>query len=195
MVRRVQESAGIKATGTGTSSRPGAVPRVNFKQLSPSQYERMVSVLLSREIQALREDGAGGDGGRDCYFTDAAGTHVYELKNFTGRMTPGRRRQVKRSLVRAMSRAPRTWTLVVPIDPTPSEQRWFESLHAEVSVRLDWKGRAWLEEKLAQYPDIARYFTGAAEEVMGLLSEIARKMRYRVTREHSARPSVAPCAD
>ena len=175
MVRRVQESAGIKTTGTGTSSRPGAVPRVNFKQLSPSQYERMVSVLLSREIQALREDGAGGDGGKDCYFSDAAGTHVYELKNFTGRMTSGRRRQVKRSLARAMSRAPRTWTLVVPIDPTPSEQRWFESLHAEVSAQLDWKGRTWLEEKLAQYPDIARYFTGAAEEVMGLLSEIARE--------------------
>jgi hypothetical protein len=32
----------------------------------------------------------------------------------------------------------------------------------------------WLEEKLAQYPDITRYFSGADEEVVRLLGEIAR---------------------
>ncbi len=132
-------------------------------------------MLLSRELQTHRVDGAGGDGGRDCYFSDEDGTDAYELKSFTGRLTQSRRRQVKRSLVRAMEQAPRSWTLVLPIDFTPAEQRWFESLQVGVSARLDWKGKTWLEEKLAQYPDITRYFSGAAAEVVRLLSEVARE--------------------
>lgn len=132
-------------------------------------------MLLSREFQTRRVDGTGGDGGKDCYFSVEAGTDVYELKSFTGRMTQSRRRQVKRSLTRAMAQAPRTWTLVMPIDLTPAEQQWFDSLQADVSARLDWKGKTWLEEKLAQYPDIIRYFSGAAEEVVRLLSEVARE--------------------
>jgi len=135
----------------------------------------MISVLLSRELQTHRVDGSGGDGGRDCYFSDDDGTDAYELKSFTGRMTQSRRRQVKRSLAKAMERAPRSWTLVVPIDATPPEQAWFDSLQAGVSARLDWKDKTWLEEKLAQYPDITRYFSGAAEEVVRLLGEIARE--------------------
>lgn len=135
----------------------------------------MVSVLLSRELQTHRVDGSGGDGGRDCYFSDDDGTDAYELKSFTGRMTQNRRPQVKRSLARAMERAPRSWTLVVPIDATPSEQAWFDSLQAGVTARLDWKDKTWLEESLAQYPDITRYFAGAAEEVIRLLGEIARE--------------------
>ena len=135
----------------------------------------MVSVLLSRERQTHRVDGSGGDGGRDCYFSDENGTDVYELKSFTGRMTQSRRRQVKRSLARAMEQAPRSWTLVVPIDASPPEQAWFDSLRAGVSARLDWKDKTWLEEKLAQYPDIIRYFSGAAEEVVRLLAEIAHE--------------------
>lgn len=132
----------------------------------------MVAVLLSRLRQTRRVDGSGGDEGRDCYFSDEHGADVYELKSFTDRMTPQRRRQVKRSLTRAMQTGPRTWTLVVPIDPTPEEQRWFDSLGVGLLVRLEWLGKTWLEENLARFPDIIRYFSGAAEEVVRLLAEI-----------------------
>ena len=132
-------------------------------------------MLLSRELQTHRVDGSGGDGGRDCYFSNDDGTDAYELKSFTGRMTQSRRRQVKSSLARAMERAPRSWTLVVPIDATPPEQAWFDSLQTAVSAKLDWKDKTWLEEKLASYPDIIRYFSGAADEVVRLLAEIARE--------------------
>ena len=78
------------------------VPEVDFDQLarSPGKYEDMVSVLLSRLRQTRRVDGSGGDGGRDCYFTDEHGTDAYELKSFTGRMEKAQRQQVKRSLGR-----------------------------------------------------------------------------------------------
>jgi len=132
----------------------------------------MVSVLLSRIRQTRRVDGSGGDEGRDCYFPGEQGIDVFELKSFTGRMTPPRRRQVKQSLTRAVETGPRSWTLVVPIDPTPEEQRWFESLDAGLPVRLEWLGKTWLEEQLARFPDIIRYFSGAAEEVVRLLAEL-----------------------
>jgi hypothetical protein len=67
------------------------VPRVDFDRLSPDQYEDMVSVLLSRLRQTRRVDGTGGDEGRDCYFPGEDGADAYELKSFTGRMTPARR--------------------------------------------------------------------------------------------------------
>jgi len=151
------------------------MPRVDFDRLSPGQYEDMVSVLLSRVLQAHRVDGSGGDGGRDCYFTDSRGTDAYEMKSFTGRMTRGRRQQVKRSLDRAMEKSPRTWTLIVPIDPTPAEQEWFNSLRECAPATLEWRGKTWLEEQLAGHPDIPWYFAGAADEVMRLLTDIARE--------------------
>ena len=122
-----------------------------------------MSILLSRPRQTHRVDGSGGDGGRDCYFPGEDGTDAYELKSFTGRMTAAQRRQVKRSLARAMQLTPqpRTWTLVVPIDPTPAEQQWFGSLGVGLPARLEWLGKTWLEEQLARFPDIIRYFSGA----------------------------------
>jgi hypothetical protein len=136
----------------------------------------MVSVLLSRIRQARRVDGSGGDGGRDCYFTDADGTDAYELKSFTGRMGRTQRRQVERSLTRAMNDSPRSWALVVPIDPTPAEEQWFAGLQAgHKSTRLEWLGKTWLDDHLAQFPDIPRYFFGAAEEVIRILAEIGQE--------------------
>jgi hypothetical protein len=145
---------------------------VDFDRLSPREYEDMAAVLLSRIHQAHRIGGSGGDGGRDCYFAAENGTHAYELNGFTGRMTPGRRQQVIRSLNRAMETSPRTWTLVTPISSTPAEQDWFDSLQTGISAEMDWRGKTWLEEQLAKYPDILRYIAAAANEVIRLLGVI-----------------------
>ena len=102
--------------------------RVQWSDLEPNRYEDMVSVLLGRSHpESQRIDGSGGDGGRDVQIVtgeDRRLTHAFELKSFTGRMTRGRRRQVERSLERAAELEPERWNLVVPIDPTPGEDRW-----------------------------------------------------------------------
>ncbi len=157
------------------SEKVSGMPEVDFERLSPDQYEDMVAVLLSRIRQTHRVDGSGSDGGRDCYFTDADGTEAYELKSFTGRMNAARRRQVKRSLTRGLRSSPRSWSLVVPIDATPAEQRWFDSLGSGTTTKLTWLGRTWLQDQLAAHPDIGRYFAGAAEEVVQILTDIARE--------------------
>ena len=70
---------------------------IQWEKCEPAGYENMVSVLLSRiHPNARRIDGKGGDGGRDVQIVsgqDAEIINAFELKSFTGRMTPGRRNQ------------------------------------------------------------------------------------------------------
>ncbi|MCY3748437.1 MAG: hypothetical protein OXG64_03995 [Chloroflexi bacterium] len=151
--------------------------RISWDGLEPQRYEDMVSVLLSRLYpDAQRIDGKGGDGGRDLQIVDDQNSPItcaFELKSFTGRFTTGRRKQVERSLKRAASLAPASWTLVVPIDPTPAEDRWFRQLGKSHSFPIGWYGKTWLDEKMSTFPDIRRYFLEkASDEVVRLLKEL-----------------------
>ncbi len=151
--------------------------RVRWSDLEPTPYEDMVAVLLSRlHPDSQRIDGKGGDGGRDVQIVsgkDRRLTHAFELKSFTGRMTPVRRTQVKRSLKRAAESEPEGWSLVVPIDPTPGEEHWFASLGNEYDFPTEWLGKTWLDAQMSAFPDIRQYFVeGIEHEVLRLLREL-----------------------
>jgi hypothetical protein len=114
---------------------------VPWDRIDSGVYERMVAAMLSLEQPATRRiDGSGGDHGCDVAFHDAAGLHVFELKSFTGRLTSGRRAQVRRSLLRAAELQPCEWQFVVPIDPTPGESEWFNKLTAGMPFSCSWRG-------------------------------------------------------
>ena len=137
-------------------------------------YEDMVSCLLSLlHPESRRIDGAGGDGGRDVRFPMPDGEHIFELKSFTGRMTKGRRPQVIRSLSRAAEFRPKSWSLVVPIDHTPGEDRWFQGLQEGVKFPIDWLGKTWLDARIAERPFLPKYFLeGVNDKVVELLREL-----------------------
>ena len=150
---------------------------IPWEDLGPQKFEEMVSVLLSRlHPNSQRIDGKGGDGGRDVQIVhadDGSIADAFELKSFTGRMVRGRRSQVKRSLKRAAALGPARWALVVPIDPTPAEWEWFLQLGRGYCFPLEWRGKTWLNEKMAAHPDIGSYFVeGAKDEVYRLLLEL-----------------------
>ena len=150
---------------------------IRWEDLGTQKFEDMVSVLLSRlHPGSQRIDGKGGDGGRDVQIVHAGDSSIaeaFELKSFTGRLGSGRRKQVKRSLDRAANLGPARWTLVVPIDPNPSELEWFCQLGKEYSFPLEWRGKTWLNEKIAAHPDIGSYFVERAkDEVYRLLLEL-----------------------
>jgi len=136
--------------------------KVRWEDFEPNRYEEMVAVLLSRLYpDSQRIDGKGGDGGRDVQIVapgEGQLIHVFELKSFTGRMDSNRRKQVKRSLKRAAILKPPCWTLIVPIDPIPKEEEWFSYLIQEYNLEIKWRGKTWLDEKMAAHPDIYRYF-------------------------------------
>ncbi|MCH8009008.1 MAG: hypothetical protein IIC91_09105, partial [Chloroflexi bacterium] len=148
--------------------------RVRWEDVARETYDDMVSVLLYRiHPEAERIDGKGGDEGRDLQLATPDGLSIFQLKSFTGRMTKGRRAQVKKSLKRAQESNPAEWTLVVPIDPTPAENRWFEKLRGEASCPLLWRGRTWLDKEMSTRPEISRYFLNDADkEVIALLREL-----------------------
>lgn len=163
---------------------------IRWEELGPQRYEDMVSVLLSRlHPNAQRIDGRGGDGGRDVQIVhgqDDQITDAFELKSFTGRITPSRRTQTARSLERAATLGPARWSLVVPIDPTPAEDCWFRQLGSKYSFPIAWFGKTWLDEKMSAFPDIRRYFLeGAKDEVFYLLREL-REEQARITDVHDA---------
>ena len=133
--------------------------RVRWEDLESGTYEGMVSVLISRlHPEAQRIDGSGGDGGRDVHMPTDDGLVIFELKSFTGRMNPSRRRQAESSLERASQHEPAAWRLVVPIDPTPGELDWFERLSAGYDFECRWLGKCWLDGEMAHKPEIARYY-------------------------------------
>ena len=135
--------------------------RIPWNDLSSKKFEELVGLLLRRMYGARPIDGSGGDGGRDAHYRDEAGYHIYEMKTFlTGRLSQGGRKgQIERSFEEAKKHSPDTWTLILGMIPTGPEGQWLDDLGAGSGVEVAWHGRDWLEEKLAQYPDIVRYFT------------------------------------
>ncbi|WP_192379149.1 hypothetical protein [Rhodococcus rhodochrous] len=148
----------------------------------PHLFEDMVSVLLSTlHPNARRIDGSGGDGGRDVQILEDGELHIFECKSFTGRIapkSPNRRSQVEKSLKTAMAHQPDSWTLIVPIDPTPDEEKWFNGLKEKFGIEcpMYWLGRDWLDRQMGNHPAIKRYFVdGVNDEVVRLLREISKE--------------------
>ena len=126
---------------------------------------------------------------------DGSIADAFELKSFTGRMDSGRRQQVKRSLDGAAALGPARWTLVVPIDPTPGELKWFRQLGEDYRFPFKWRGRTWFDEKMAAFPDIHRYFVeNAHAEVVRLLS-IIREEQAIVTEVQDVLARLGPLHD
>ena len=148
--------------------------RIRWEDVARETYDDMVSVLLYRiHPKAERIDGKGGDEGRDVQLVTSQGLSIFQLKSFTGRMNSSRRAQVKKSLERGLQSKPAAWTLVVPIDATPAERRWFDELKKEAPCPLLWRGRTWLDNEMSSRPEIYRYFLNDADkEVIALLREL-----------------------
>ncbi|MFC7794142.1 hypothetical protein [Streptomyces cinereoruber] len=126
---------------------------------NPKASEALVTMMLLRLRPGARAvDGKGGDEGRDLYeYVDGETLTLYEAKSFSGRMGKAQRSQVVESLRSAARHQPDHWDLLVPIDPNPSEQRWFDSLRQEFQFVREWRGRSWLDAQFAAHPDLVRY--------------------------------------
>ena len=61
------------------------------------------------------------------------------------------------------------WTLVIPHDPTPAEERWLaETLAPLAGVPVAWMGRTQLEAAFAEHPHLARAFLPGSSQSRAL---------------------------
>jgi len=161
---------------------PATPLRVVWSELDPKRYEDLVSALLSiLHPTSIRTDGSGGDGGRDVHFPGPEGLEIFELKSFTGRVTTNRWKQVKRSLNRAMEMAPKTWTVVCPIDLTKEERDKFEAIATEVDTLCVWQGKTWLDARMAEHPCVPRYFVSDVNNEIRDLARLFEQERAALT--------------
>ena len=150
---------------------------MEWSRLDPRLYEDMIAVLLSNlHPTVVRTDGAGGDGGRDVHFAGPSGLEIFELKSFTGRLTPHRVTQVRRSFGRARENNPVVWTVVCPIDLTRQEQDKFAAVTAGSGIDCHWFGKTWLDAQMAEHPGISRYFLNdVTDEIIQLAKELGHE--------------------
>lgn len=135
---------------------------IAFEDLDPTRIERAVQMLLRRLYPVTSIDGSGGDDAQDLRWDSDDGLVIFEVKKFAKRLASSHKRQIKKSLQKATRlHAPARWVLVLPLNRTPAEDKWFNSLAAEFpGVHLEWWGRDWLDEQFAQHEDLVAAVEG-----------------------------------
>ena len=129
-------------------------------QSKRENFEELVSQLIILELGSAQPvDGAGGDEGIDCFRRASDGAlEVFQAKFFLGRLTSAQKKQVERSLAKVMERhSLRQWVLCIPLNPTPAELRWFESL-APPGVTVEWWGASQLRALLSKHGALTKQF-------------------------------------
>lgn len=129
------------------------------RQSRRENFEELISQLLAVELNARPVDGSGGDHGIDCFVkNDDNSLTVFQAKYFLGRLTKSQRRQIQLSLITACENHKVShWILCIPINPSPSEMTWFDSLIQEGPV-LEWWGETKIRTLLAKHPEISKSF-------------------------------------
>src|SRR5690242_18999993 len=149
---------------------------LRWSELDPARFERAVQQLLKARYPGLVSiDGAGGDDGRDAHLSAGEGLTVFEVKGFSRRLTSSQRRQVVRSLKRAVAKVPSMsrWVLVLPLNQSPSELEWSTGNLAELArgIQLEWRGIDWLVGQATTNEAFGRYVEGSNAQLLKAASE------------------------
>ncbi|WP_027342061.1 hypothetical protein [Hamadaea tsunoensis] len=142
---------------------------INWQDIqNPTFVERVAKAALKRQHPAARGiDGSGGDGGRDCVWDSPDGLVIFEIKSFTARLSTKQKRNIEKSLLKALQHDPIRWELVIPLDPCPTEETWFTGLKkAHPGIKLVWNGRDWFDSQMAMHPDLREYLEGVDSRLL-----------------------------
>ena len=137
----------------------------------PGEYlELAMAVLVAQDHpDTLRRVPASGDGGIDLMVPDGSGYEVRQVKRFTQRVREAERKQIEDSwrTLRAdprLSRPITAYRLVMPVDPTPDEQEWFENLVAEAPWPATWWGATHWHDLSSRHAHVIDYFFGGGRD-------------------------------
>ena len=139
--------------------------KVEWSRLGGDECEGVLGVLLlRRHPRARRVRPSQGDRGVDVYVPGPDGRSVFQIKSFTGRLTPARKRQINKSwtrftdLVRERQLTVAEWHLVRPENATDEDEAYLAELTAEATWPCGWMGLDHCDELAASYPDVIDYY-------------------------------------
>lgn len=150
---------------------------IRWQDLDPARVERAVKLLirgLYPNAQAI--DGSGGDDGRDIRWDASEGLVIFEVKSYAVRLTSKQKSDIRASLTKAARHVPVRWALILPLDPSPAEEQWFDRLRNEFAdIRLQWYGRDWLDYQFAHDEALRRYVEGTDYALLQRAAELGQE--------------------
>lgn len=142
--------------------------RVEWTRQSGEDVEAVVAMLLCTEYpNAWRIRPGRGDGGVDVFVPlsdDRALRDVYQVKKFASNLTSSQKRKIRASFDELLKSAEAeqweisSWSLVLPLDPTPANEAWFGQMTADVVFPCRWVGLNRLDLFAAQNPMVIDYY-------------------------------------
>lgn len=123
-----------------------------------------------------------GDGGVDILHRHGDGPGqdvVYQVKRHTDKLASKQKKDIEESLGTLLSDKRwkdlniSRWNLVLPWDPSPEAERWFQDLVNERQIDGVWHGFSYVEQLAAKYPDVIDYLLhGGRERLQEMQREI-----------------------
>ncbi|AXE40210.1 hypothetical protein JS278_03076 [Acidipropionibacterium virtanenii] len=144
---------------------------MEWTRLEGGQVEAVVAMFVNREHpNSVRITPSRGDGGVDILDRGAGpegGDVVYQVKRYTGKLTPRQKKDIEDSLEtlqaelqtekRWESLTVEEWYLVTPWDPTPETETWLQGL-GQAGIKKIWHGLTWVDQQAAKYDDVIDYY-------------------------------------
>lgn len=154
--------------------------RVPWSTLSGEAVEDFVSqILLLRHANkpGNRIRPSKGDKGMDVRIREAGGLAVYQVKRYATTLSSSQRSKIKSSFERfvnevAAREAVVRWELVMPLDPTPENIEWFESLTDKHPFECRWTGLSELDSYAAENSVLVEYHFGDPEPMQRTITEL-----------------------
>ncbi|GAB20615.1 hypothetical protein GOEFS_121_00170 [Gordonia effusa NBRC 100432] len=142
--------------------------RIEWTRLSGEEVEAVVGMLLcSRYPNAWRVRPGRGDGGVDIFVPQDPGRRrrkVFQVKRFAENLTNSPKRKIVSSFNRVVTSAEAegwdidSWTLVMPLDPTPGNEGWFTTFTESAGFPCEWMGLNQVEYLVSQNPKVIDYY-------------------------------------
>lgn len=143
---------------------------VNWEREPGERVEDFAAAyLLMRAGRGNQIRPSQGDRGIDVQIPGADGWEIFQVKRFATNLSASAKQQINKSWDRFTkkvlpTRDIKSWSLVLPLEPTPQNEAWFKKLTADVDFEINWVGRALLDAWAADDPKLTAYFFGGGED-------------------------------
>lgn len=144
------------------------VDPIPWGNLSGEDMETLLAVFICKQRpEANRVRPSSGDNGIDLQVKNGDGTYdVYQVKKFAHTLKTSQKSQIKKSLkslndyIRETGYKVANWYLVLPLDPTPQNLKWFKEITKELPYNCDWVGLPNIQAWATDMPEVYDYFLG-----------------------------------